>query len=82
MPADAPENREMYKEIAALVAAIGKAFGRSESEVIAALERNAIVLDFGHDENGNRFVLAAFDGKTARIYQGAIKQEPEKALKS
>lgn len=85
MPHDAPqnrpdtrdENREMYKEIAALVASIGKAFGRAESEVISALEKNAIALEFGRDENGNRFVLAAFDGKTARIYQGAIKQEPE-----
>lgn len=75
MPPD-PDNREMYKEIAALVAAIGKAFVRPEAEVIAALEKNAIALAFGSDENGNRFVLATFEGRTARIYQGAIKQEP------
>ena len=73
--ADAPENREMYKEIAALVAAISKAFECAESEVISALERNAIALTFGDDENGNRFVLATFDGRAARIYQGAIKKE-------
>lgn len=79
MPHDAPlENREMYKEIAALVAAIGKAFGRPESDIIAALEKNAVGIEFSRDENGNRFVLATLDGKTARIYQGAIKQEPEK----
>ncbi len=82
MPHDAPpprdENREMYNEIAALVAAIGKAFGRPENEVVSALEKNAIALDFGRDENGNRFVLATFAGKTARLYQGAIKQEPDK----
>jgi len=78
-PPKPPENREMYNEIAALVASIGKAFGRPESEVIAALEKNAIAVDFGRDENGNRFVLATFEGKTARLYQGAIKQEPEQA---
>lgn len=78
MPADTPENREMYKEIAALVAAVGKAFARPESEVISALEKNQVSLEFGRDENGNRFVLATLEGQTARIYQGAIKQEPEK----
>ncbi len=81
MPHDAPpkrdDNREMYNEIAALVASLGKAFGRPENEVVAALEKNAITLDFGRDANGNRFVLATFEGKTARLYQGAIKQEPE-----
>lgn len=79
MPHDAPENREMYKEIAALVASLGKAFAVSESDVIAALDRNAIALEFGRDENGNRFVLANFDGRSARIYQGAIKQEAQSA---
>ncbi len=74
----APENREMYQEIAALVAALGKAFSLAESEVISALEKNAIGLEFGHDENGNRFVLATLSGKTTRVYQGAIKQEPGK----
>jgi len=73
--ADAPENREMYKEIAALVAAISKSFECSESAVISALERNEIALTFGDDENGNRFVLATFAGRAARIYQGAIKNE-------
>jgi hypothetical protein len=77
-PQNPPDNREMYNEIAALVASIGKAFGRPESEVISALEKNAIALEFGRDENGNRFVLATFEGRTARLYQGAIKQEPEK----
>ncbi len=79
MPADSLENREMYKEISALVAAIGKAFGQTESDVIAALDKNAIGLEFGHDENANRFVLATLEGRTVRIYQGAIKQEAEKA---
>jgi hypothetical protein len=77
--ASAPDSREMYPEIAALVAAIAKAFARPDGEVIAALESNAIGLEFAQDENGNRFVLASFEGRTARIYQGAIKGEPEKS---
>ena len=76
MPANAPDTREMYKEIAALVAALGKAFARPEGDIVAALERGAIALDFSQDENANRFVLATFEGKTVRVYQGAIKQEP------
>jgi hypothetical protein len=78
MPHDAPENREMFKEIATLVASLGKAFACPESEVISALERGAVTLAFDRDENGNRFVLADYAGKRARVYQGAIKQESEK----
>lgn len=68
----------MYKEIATLVASLGKAFVRPESEIVAALEKNQIALEFGRDANANRFVLATFEGQTVRVYQGAIKQEPEK----
>jgi len=68
----------MYQEIAALVAALGKAFALPESDVISGLETNAIGLEFGRDANGNRFVLATLAGKTARVYHGAIKQEPGK----
>lgn len=78
MPNDPPENREMYTEIAALVASLGKAFARPESEIIAALEKDKIALEFGRDANANRFVLATLEGSTVRVYQGAIKQEPEK----
>jgi hypothetical protein len=78
MSAESPENREMYKEIATLVASLGKAFGRPEAAIIAALEKNQISLEFGRDANGNRFVLATFEGQTARVYQGAIKQESDK----
>jgi hypothetical protein len=76
MALDVRDHREMYKEIAALVAAMAKALGRPEGEIIEALDRNAVHLEFGRDSNGNRFVLATIEGKSARIYQGAIKQEP------
>lgn len=78
MTAESLENREMYKEIATLVASLGKAFGRPEAEIIAALEKNQISLEFGRDANANRFVMATLEGQTARVYQGAIKQESEK----
>lgn len=80
MAADTPDTREMYKEIATLIASLAKAFELSDSDVVAALDNNAIVLDFGEDENENRFVRATHGGKTVRIYQGAIKQEPGRPM--
>ncbi len=70
-----PDPREMYTEIAGLVGAIAKAFVLPESDVIAAIERQAIALEFGQDANGNRFVLAALESRSVRIYQGAIKRD-------
>jgi hypothetical protein len=64
---------EMRGEISALIGAIAKAFGISESEAASAAESGSIALDFGQDDNGNRFVAATFGEQTARIYQGAIK---------
>ncbi len=73
-----PENREMYTEIASLLATLAKALDLSESEAIAAVERGEIALDFGRDENANRYVVATYRGQTARVYQGAIKRPPGK----
>jgi len=42
--------------------------------VIAAIEHRALTMEFGVDGNGNRFVLAAFEGRVARVYPGAIKR--------
>jgi hypothetical protein len=71
------DKREMYTEIAALVGAIGKALALPEADVTTALENGAMTLEFGADSNGNRFVAVTYEGKTARVYQGAIKrQEP------
>jgi hypothetical protein len=69
------DRREMYTEIAALVGAIGKALEMKDADVSQALERGAMTVEFGADSNGNRFVAVTFEGKTARIYQGAIKRE-------
>ena len=69
------ETREMYGEIATLIASVGKALGLSDAETIAAIERGALALDGGEDENGNRFVAATYEGQTARVYAGAIKRD-------
>jgi uncharacterized FlgJ-related protein len=69
------DGREMYGEIAALVGALAKSFGIEESAAAAAVESGAMALTFGRDANGNRFVAATYAGRTARVYQGAIKRE-------
>ncbi len=70
-----PEPREMYSEIAALIAALAKTFAMKDADAAAAVESGAMVLDFAQDANGNRYVAAIYEGKTARVYQGAIKRE-------
>lgn len=74
-PAQRPAQgeREMYAEIGALLGALAKTF--AVKDAAAAVESGAMVLDFAQDANGNRFVAATFEGKTARIYQGAIKYD-------
>jgi hypothetical protein len=68
-----PETREMYGEIATLIGSLAKALGITDAEVIAGVERGEVVMQFGRDENGNRFVAATHRGQTARVYQGAIR---------
>jgi hypothetical protein len=77
----APDPREMYSEIGALLGTIAQAFSITEAEVITGVEQNRLTMAFGRDENGNPFVTATLDGKAARIYQGAIKhaRAPDKA---
>ncbi len=74
-PPPSPEHREMYSEIAALIGSLAKSFAIKDSEAAAAVESGAMALDFGRDANGNRYVTARFQDKTARVYQGAIKRE-------
>ena len=74
------EPREMYSEISALVGTLAKTFGLKDSDAAAAVESGDMTLAFSRDANGNRFVAASYGGKTARLYQGAVKhadQEPD-----
>ena len=73
---DKPDSREMYTEVASLIASLGQAFGLDDGAVIGTLERGEVALEFGQDANDNKFVAATYQGRSARIYQGAI-QHPE-----
>lgn len=70
--------REMFDEITALMGGIAKAFELDESAAITEVEDGRIQMEFDEDANGNRFVLATYEGKSARLYAGAIKQENTK----
>lgn len=76
-PSSQSESREMYGEIAALIASLAKAFALSEPKAAEAIESGAMILDFEDDDSGNRFIAATFAGQTARIYRGAIKHSPQ-----
>jgi len=76
-PGGKPESREMFTEIASLMAAMAKALNLSEADAIAALERGEVTLGLDRDSNGNPFVAATYQGVTARVYQGAIKRETD-----
>ena len=67
--------REMYTEIGALIGAIAEAFGISHDDAVRAVEQNRVAMSLARDSNGNPFVEATYDGRTARLYQGAIKRE-------
>ena len=67
------EAREAYSEIAALIASLAKTFGLSDADVAQAIESGQMRLDFSQDDTANRFVAATYQGKSARVYKGAIK---------
>ena len=54
---------------------LAKAFDLQGEATAKALEDGSMSLVFGQDEAGNRFVEASHAGRSARIYQGAIKHE-------
>lgn len=66
------ENREMFDEINALIASVAKAFDISEIEVVTAIEQGRLGMELTVDSEGRNCVEASHDGRTARIYQGAI----------
>ena len=70
------DSREMHVEISALIGGIAKAFDLDESETISALETGKVTMTFQSDTNGNPYALATYHQKSARLYAGAVKQEP------
>jgi hypothetical protein len=75
---DQRDQREMYTEIGALIGAIAEAFSISEEDVVSAVEGHRIAMTLARDSNGNPFVAATYDGRSARIYQRAIKRQAGK----
>ncbi len=72
---DKPDSREMYGEIANLIGSLAKALAMTDAEVIGAVERGEVTVDFGQDPNGNRFVAVTYGERKIRIYQGAIQHD-------
>ncbi|RAU23955.1 hypothetical protein CU669_02470 [Paramagnetospirillum kuznetsovii] len=66
------ENREMFDEINALIGSVAKALELSEMDVIGAIEQGDLGMSMITDEQGRNCVEVSHDGRTARIYQGAI----------
>jgi hypothetical protein len=66
------DERQMYSEINALVGAVAKALSVSEIEAITAIEQGRLGMEMLTDADGRNYIQATCDGKTARIYQGAI----------
>ena len=73
------ESRELFTEVSSLVAALAKALDLTETETSEAVERGEVSLSLERDGNRNPFVNARYRGVTARVYQGAIKREPDEA---
>ena len=66
------ENREMFDEINALIGSVAKAMEMGEGEVIAAIEQGDLGMAMITDDQGRNCIEVSHDGRTARIYPGAI----------
>jgi hypothetical protein len=74
---EAMTEREMYGEMNALLGAIATAFGLQPDRAARAVEAGEITIEMREDARGERFLAAQFEGRTAQIYQGAIRHAPE-----
>jgi hypothetical protein len=70
------DDREMFAEVNALLAAIAKALDLDAEAAVKAIEANEISMGMDVDEEGHNFVAVSYRGKVSRIYQGAIKHAP------
>ncbi|MDA8232697.1 MAG: hypothetical protein M0006_15300 [Magnetospirillum sp.] len=64
--------REMFQEINALIGAVAKALGVSEIEVVTAIEQGRLSMELLTDAEGRHYIQTSCEGKSARIYDGAI----------
>ncbi len=71
------DEREYYAEVNALLGAVGKALDLTSDETVKALEAGDIAMEMQVDDLGQHFVAVTFQGRSAQIYQGAIRHAPE-----
>ena len=71
-----PGPREMHAEIAALINGITQAFSLEAKAAVLAIENGEIILAFEIDAQGKRYALATYQGQSARLYSGSIRQKP------
>lgn len=67
----------MYAELNALLGALAKAFDLEPEQVARAVEAGEIAIDMQEDARGERFLAAQYQGRSAQIYQGAIRHAPQ-----
>ncbi|WP_146002752.1 hypothetical protein [Telmatospirillum siberiense] len=71
------DEREMYAEMNALLGSIAKAFDLEPQEAARAVEAGEVGIEMREDFRGERYLAAQYRGRSAQIYQGAIKRPPE-----
>lgn len=67
--------KEMYDEVAALLGAVGKAFGLEDAQAAQGLEDGSISLEMAMDAEGKRYVRAGYGERFVRIYDGRVFYE-------
>jgi len=67
----------MFSEMNALLGAIAKAFGAQAEQVARAIEAGEIAIEMQEDDRGERFLAVQYQGRSAKLYQGAIRYVPE-----
>ena len=73
------DEREMYAEMNALLGAIAKAFKIDAEQAARAVEAGEITIEMKQDALGERLLAMRYQGRSAQIYQGAIRHEPERS---
>lgn len=68
--------KEMFAEVNALVGAIGKALDLAPEVAAREVEAGAIHVEMETDERQQRRISLHYQGRTAYLYQGAIKHSP------
>jgi hypothetical protein len=71
------EEREMYAEMNALLEAIAKAFNIEAEQAARAVENGEITIEMKEDFRGERLLAMHYQGRSAQVYQGAIRHPPE-----